>query len=86
VFHRFSVGYGRPIVPQHLIRARSALVALADVASMVALQGVDPAGGYLQVTQGRRSPPFEYHVWPSVAGTAWAVIVLRDDGSLWGAA
>ncbi len=42
-----------------------------------------PAGGYLQVSQGYRPPPFEYHAWPSVAGTAWAVMVLRDDGSFW---
>lgn len=69
-----------------LLRARLGQDVSGDVAAMVALQGADPAGGYLQVTQGRRSPPFEYHVWPSVAGTAWAVIALRDDGTLWGAA
>lgn len=69
-----------------LLRARLGQDVGGDVASMVSLQRADPAGGYLQVTQGRRSPPFEYHVWPSVAGTAWAVIVLRDDGGLWAAA
>lgn len=35
------------------------------------------------MTQGYRPPPFEYHAWPAVAGTAWAVIVLRDDGGFW---
>jgi len=66
-----------------LLRARLGEDVSADVASMRALQQVDPAGGYLQVTRGKRSAPFEYHAWPSVAGTAWAVIVQRDPTGFW---
>jgi hypothetical protein len=67
-----------------LLRARLGEDVSADVASLQALQDVDPAGGYLQVTEGRRSPPYENHVWPATAPTAWAVMVLRDRGGLWG--
>jgi hypothetical protein len=68
-----------------LLRSRLGEDVTADVAAMQALQQVDPAGGYLQVTRGHRPPPFEYHAWPSVAGTAWAVIVLRDPAGFWAA-
>lgn len=68
-----------------LLRQRLGEDVSADIASLQALQSVDPAGGYLQVNEGYRPPPFEYHAWPSVAGTAWAVIVLRDPASFWAA-
>lgn len=68
-----------------LLRARLGEDVGGDAASLRALQAVDPAGGYLQVTEGRRSPPYEYHAWPAVAGTAWAVIAQRDDGRFWAA-
>lgn len=66
-----------------LLRARLGEDVNADVASLVALQSVDPAGGYLQVSEGRRAAPYEFHVWPAVAPTAWAVMVLRG-AEIWG--
>jgi hypothetical protein len=54
-----------------------------DVASMERLQNADPRGGFVQVTEGRRSLPYEFHVWPAVAGTAWGALVEDHSGSLW---
>jgi hypothetical protein len=68
-----------------LLRKRLGEGVSADVDSLRALQAADPDGGYLQVTQGYRPAPFEYHAWPAAAGTAWAVIVLQDDGGFWAA-
>ncbi|WP_344129986.1 hypothetical protein [Luedemannella flava] len=66
-----------------LLRLRLGHDISADLQSMRRLQAADPAGGFVQVTQGRAAPPYEFHVWPSVAGTAWAVLLTRDPGLLW---
>lgn len=57
--------------------------ATEDVASMETMQEGDPRGGFVQVTEGRRSLPYEFHVWPAVAGTAWAALVQGHSAILW---
>jgi hypothetical protein len=57
--------------------------AAEDVASMETMQEGDPRGGFVQVTEGRRSLPYEFHVWPAVAGTAWAALVQGHSAILW---
>jgi hypothetical protein len=66
-----------------LLKERLGLDATADVASMRRMQEADPRGGFVQVTRGARPLPYEFHVWPAVAGTAWAAIVEGDDNILW---
>ncbi len=66
-----------------LLRLRLGADARADVEGMFRLQAADPAGGVLQVTRGRRSPPYEFHAWPAIGGTAWSVIVLGGSEILW---
>ena len=66
-----------------LLKERLGLEVGADLESMSLIQEADPRGGFVQVTEGRRPLPYEFHVWPAVAGTAWAAIVLGDDSVLW---
>lgn len=66
-----------------LLRLRLGEDAGADIDGMLRLQSADPRGGFLQVTRGRRSPPYELHAWPAVGGTAWAAIVLGGSEILW---
>ena len=66
-----------------LLKERLGLGTGSDVESMTRMQEADPRGGYVQVTAGRRSLPYEFHVWPAVAGTAWAAIVEGDSSVLW---
>jgi hypothetical protein len=39
-------------------------------------------GGFLQVTTGRRSAPYELVTWPAVGGTAWAHLLVRDPSAI----
>ena len=66
-----------------LLKERLGLDTTADVASMRKMQEADPNGGFVQVTSGSRPLPYEFHVWPAVAGTAWAAIVEGNDNILW---
>ncbi|MCA1053983.1 hypothetical protein LCM10_03205 [Rossellomorea aquimaris] len=52
--------------------------------SMFALQDADPDGGIVYAHQGYAESPYEFHVWPSVAGAAWQYITLKDPGGIWG--
>ncbi|MGR3762982.1 hypothetical protein [Rossellomorea sp. NS-SX7] len=53
--------------------------------SMFALQDADPDGGLVYGHEGHAQAPFEFHVWPSVAGTAWQYMTLKDPEGIWGA-
>ncbi|WP_217921851.1 hypothetical protein [Miltoncostaea oceani] len=66
-----------------LLRLRLGLEAGHEITDMLRLQAADARGGLLQVTAGRRSPPYEFHVWPALGGTAWAAIVLGGSEVLW---
>lgn len=66
-----------------LLRARLGEDVTAAVDDMLRLQRADPMGGLLQVTFGRRSPPYELHPWPATGGGAWAAIVLSGSRTLW---
>jgi hypothetical protein len=68
-----------------LLRLRLGEDISSDLASMDRLQAVDPRGGFVQTTAGRRSLPYEFHVWPAVGGTAWAAMVTGDPTMLWAA-
>jgi hypothetical protein len=68
-----------------LLRLRLGDDVSSDLASMRRLQAMDPRRGFVQATAGRRGPPYEFHVWPAVAGTAWAAIVTGDPTILWAA-
>ncbi|MFV0461026.1 MAG: hypothetical protein ACK5MT_19910 [Actinomycetales bacterium] len=66
-----------------LFSLRSGQDVTADLESMHRLQAADPDGGVVQVTRSAPSVPYEFHVWPSVAGSAWQAIVSTDPGLLW---
>jgi hypothetical protein len=68
-----------------LLRLRLGEDISSDLTSMQRLQAVDPQGGFVQATAGSRSRPYEFHVWPAVAGTAWAAIVTGDPTTFWAA-
>jgi hypothetical protein len=68
-----------------LLRLRLGEDISSDLTSMQRLQAVDPQGGFVQGTAGRRGVPYEFHVWPAVGGTAWAAIVTGDPTMLWAA-
>ena len=55
----------------------------SDLASMRRLKAVAPQGGFVQTSAGSRSPPYEFHVWPAVGGTAWPAIVTGDPVMIW---
>ena len=66
-----------------LFRKRMGEDVSADLDSMTRLQALDARGGLLQVTRGHRPFPYEFHVWPSVGGTAWAALADGDGSRLW---
>lgn len=51
--------------------------------SMFAMQNADPEGGLVYTNKGYAPFPYEFHVWPSVAGTAWQYITLKDPTGIW---
>ncbi len=51
--------------------------------SMFALQNADPEGGLVYTNSGYAPFPYEFHVWPSVAGTAWQYITLKNPRGIW---
>lgn len=68
---------------QLLLRLRLGQDITADLQSMQRLQDADPRGGYLQVTRGAASLPYEFHAWPAVGGTGWAAMVMSDPSFFW---
>lgn len=53
------------------------------VNSMFAMQNADPEGGLVYTNKGYAPFPYEFHVWPSVAGTAWQYITFKDPKGIW---
>ncbi|MBW5447296.1 hypothetical protein GE107_14665 [Cohnella sp. CFH 77786] len=53
------------------------------IRSMFAIQSSDPEGGLVYANRGAAQEPFEFHVWPAVAATAWQYFTLRGAGSIW---
>lgn len=51
--------------------------------SMFAMQNADPEGGLVYTNKGYAPFPYEFHVWPSVAGTAWQYITLKNPKGIW---
>ena len=68
---------------QLLLRLRLGEDITGDLQSMQRLQDADPRGGYLQVTRGAASMPYEFHAWPAVGGTGWAAMVMTDPSFFW---
>ncbi|WP_256760468.1 hypothetical protein [Cohnella sp. WQ 127256] len=48
------------------------------VNSMKAMHDADPKGGLVYSNQAYIPYPYEYHVWPAVAASAWEYITLTD--------
>ncbi len=66
-----------------LFKMRRGQDVTTDLESLQRLQAADPQGGFVQVTAGRSASPYEFHVWPAVAGTGWAALVAHDADLLW---
>jgi hypothetical protein len=49
---------------------------------MLALQTADPMGGMLYGTKGSSPLPYEFHVYPSLAGTGWGIIINSDPNAV----
>ena len=66
-----------------LFKMRRGQDVTTDLQSLQRLQAADPEGGFVQATAGRSASPYEFHVWPAVAGTGWAALVAHDANLLW---
>lgn len=64
-----------------LIRQGKDLSSLVN--SMFTMQEADSEGGLVYANAGIGMSPYEFHVWPSVAGTAWQYITLKDPRGIW---
>lgn len=51
--------------------------------SMLYMQDADPNGGLVYTHKGFSPSPYKFHVWPSVAGTAWQYITLTNPKAIW---
>lgn len=51
--------------------------------SMFTMQAADKEGGLVYTNKGYAPYPYEFHVWPSVAPTAWQYITLKDPKGIW---
>ncbi|HEY2493380.1 MAG TPA: hypothetical protein VGI33_10765 [Paenibacillus sp.] len=53
------------------------------IQSMYDLQDADPAEGLVYTNTGYAQYPYEFHVWPSIAATAWQYMTLTSPTSIW---
>ena len=53
--------------------------------SMCEMQEADPKGGLVYMNRSYIPYPYEFHVWPSVAGTAWLYFTMVAPELLWAA-
>lgn len=52
---------------------------------MCEMQEADPKGGLVYMNRSYIPYPYEFHVWPSVAGTAWLYFTMVAPELLWAA-
>ncbi|MBM7661563.1 hypothetical protein JOC85_002366 [Bacillus mesophilus] len=51
--------------------------------SMFAMQEADQHGGLVYSNERHESEPYNFYVWPAVAGTAWEYITLTNPRFIW---
>lgn len=78
-----SVVWGEGSWGAALLRLRLGEDVSDPLSALRRLQRLDRHGGVVQVTAGRRSLPYEFHVWPATAATAWESLVLSNPAALW---
>lgn len=51
--------------------------------SMLNMQAANPSGAMVYSNKGYAPYPYEFHVWSSVAGTAWGYMTLKNFRGFW---